>query len=234
MATHGSEEDRIVIKKTRNSNQGTTQRQWSGGRLLSQVLVSLSLDRTSSSIYLSDIHTICIRTHTLLPLFTVAQLLYQFLWMSLEALTHVSLLEVQRAFLSATTTTNDEVFQIGHSLSVGLDEWMACDRARRESYGNFTLYIKLFLIGLLLLLVAFPFPRGLFVLYYSYSILNGNTIDSTRHQIHNLLSFLFVVNFLYFIIPGRGNRALYCNPYVYVQDEKSFALYCAKRRAKIH
>lgn len=103
---------------------------------------------------------------------------------------------------------------------------MACDRARWESYGNFThtLYY-LFLSGLLLLLVAFLFPRDHYVLVF---LLFCYTDTEWHHDRFNTTpntqspSLLFVVNFLYYIIPGRGNKALKCNPDV--RDEKSFIL----------
>lgn len=101
-----------------------------------------SLDRTSSSISLSKRHTICICTHTLLPLFTVAQLLS--VLVDVSRCTH-SLIRRYRGLFCLRQQRPTMGSSRLVTVSVGLDEWMACDRARWESYGNFTLYIKLYI-----------------------------------------------------------------------------------------
>lgn len=177
-----------------------------------------SLDRTSSSISLSKRHTICICTHTLLPLFTVAQLLS--VLVDVSRCTH-SLIQRYRG-LFCLRQQRWGLPDWSQSLWVWMNGWLVTVQD-----GSLTV-ISLCTLNFILTFstsCGFSLPkrplRIVLFLCYTDTEWQHDRFNSTPNT--QLLSCLFVVNFVYFIIPGRGNKALYCNPYVYsyVQDEKS-------------
>lgn len=144
---------------------------------------------------------------------------YQFLWMALDALTHLS--KGTEGF--SVCDNNDQRWGLpdwSQSLWVWMNGWLVTVQD-----GSLTV-ISLCTLNFILTFstsCGFSLPkrplRIVLFLCYTDTEWQHDRFNSTPNT--QLLSCLFVVNFVYFIIPGRGNKALYCNPYVYGQDGKS-------------